>query len=82
MHVRGERNEAVTECEAVQRNYRAARLLGVPDEIAKRNARQYFEVIYRERGEIGGMQSAYYSTECAPGKALDEHLPDSSWNAL
>ncbi len=82
MHVRGERNEAVTECEAVQRNYRAARLLGVPDEVARRNARQYYEVIYRERGQIGGLQSAYYSVECAPGGALDEHLSDSSWNGL
>jgi hypothetical protein len=80
MHVRGERNEAVTECEAVQRNYRAARLLGVPDEIAKQTARRYYEVLYPERGKIGGMQSAYYSEECAPGKSLDEHLSDASWN--
>jgi hypothetical protein len=79
MHVRGERNEAVTECEAVQRNYRAARLLGVPDEIARRNALEYYEVIYQERGKIGGMQSAYYSEECAPGKSLDEHLSDAVW---
>jgi hypothetical protein len=81
MHVRGERNEAVTECEAVQRNYRAARLLGVPDAIAKRNALDYFTQLYQERGKIGGMQSAYYSAECAPGGQLDEHLSDSSWNA-
>jgi hypothetical protein len=25
------------------------------------------------------MQSAYYSEQCAPGKALDEHLSDSTW---
>jgi hypothetical protein len=79
MHVRGEMNEAITECEAVQRNYRAAKLLGVPDDIARRNALEYNDVLYRRRGAIGGMQSAYYSNECAPGKALDEHLPDSTW---
>jgi hypothetical protein len=79
MHVRGELNEAVTECEAVQRNYRAAKLLGVPDDIAARNARDYYNVLYQRRGKIGGMQGLYYSEQCAPGKALDEHLDDSTW---
>ncbi|MGO9930332.1 MAG: hypothetical protein ACLPV8_00720 [Steroidobacteraceae bacterium] len=79
MHVRGELNEAVTECEAVQRNYRAAKLLGVADGTAKRNALEYYNVDYQQRGEIGGLQAAYYSNECAPGKALDEHLADSTW---
>ena len=79
MHVRGELNEARTECQAVQRNYRAARLLGVPDAIAHRNALDYYMIVYRERGEIGGLQGQYYSDECAPGKAMDEHLRDSTW---
>ncbi len=79
MHVRGERNEARTECEAVQRNYRAAKLLGVPDAIAKRNALDYYNNLYKERGNQGIMQAAYYSEECAPGKAMDEHLSDSTW---
>jgi hypothetical protein len=79
MHVRGEMNEAITECEAVQRNYRAAKLLGVPDSIAKKNALDYFNINYQERGKIGGMQAAYYSEQCAPGKAMDEHLIDSTW---
>jgi hypothetical protein len=79
MHVRGELNEAVTECEAVQRNYRAAKLLGVPDDIARRNAVDYYNVLYKRRGTIGGMQSAYYSDQCAPGKAMDERLSDSTW---
>jgi hypothetical protein len=79
MHIRGELNEARTECEAVQRDYRAAKLLGVPDETAKRNALQYYNINYQRRGEIGGMQSAYYSDQCAPGKAMDEHLSDSTW---
>jgi hypothetical protein len=79
MHIRGELNEALTECEAVQRDYRAARLLGVPDQTARKNAPQYYNVNYQQRGKIGGMQSAYYSDQCAPGKAMDEHLSDSTW---
>ena len=79
MHVRGELNEGRTECEAVQRNYRAAKLLGVPDVIAKRNALDYYNNLYKERGNQGIMQAAYYSDECAPGKAMDEHLTDSTW---
>ena len=79
MHIRGELNEALTECEAVQRNYRAAKLLGVPDGTARRNALDYYNIIYQERGKIGGMQSEYYSDQCAPGKAMDEHLSDSTW---
>lgn len=79
MHVRGELNEARTECQAVQRNYRAAKLLGVPDAIAKQNAWDYYNFLYQERHEIGGLTGSYWSDECAPGKALDEHLPDSTW---
>jgi hypothetical protein len=79
MHVRGEMNEARTECEAVQRNYRAAKLLGVPDGTAKRNALDYYNTSYQLRGKIGGMQGGYYSEQCAPGKAMDEHLSDSTW---
>jgi hypothetical protein len=80
MHIRGEMNEAITECEAVQRNYRAAKLLGVADETAKRNALEYYNTGYQQRGKIGGMQAAYYSEQCAPGKSLDERLSDSTWN--
>lgn len=82
MHVRGEMNEARTECEAVQRNYRAAKLLGVPDGTAKQNALDYYNIGYQRRGEIGGMQALYYSDQCAPGKAMDEHLADSTWAEL
>jgi hypothetical protein len=79
MHVRGELNEAITECEAVQRNYRVAKLLGVPDGVAKRNALDYYNIIYQRRREIGGLQGIYYSDQCAPGKSMDEHLSDSTW---
>jgi len=81
MHVRGELNEARTECQAVQRNYRAAKLLGVPDATAKRNALDYYNIDYQARAKIGGMLSAYYSDQCAPGKDMDEHLDDSTWAA-
>jgi hypothetical protein len=79
MHVRGELNEALTECEAVQRNYRAAKLLGVPDDTARSNALEYYNVLYKRRGTMGVMQAAYYSDQCAPGKRMDEHLRDSTW---
>ena len=79
MHIRGELNETRTECQAVQRNYRAARLLGVPDRVAKRNAFDYYTGEYQRRGKIGGMQAQYYSDQCAPGKAMDENLSDSTW---
>ncbi|MBC3860549.1 hypothetical protein H8K32_00410 [Undibacterium jejuense] len=79
MHVRGEYNEAKTECEAVQRNYRAAKLLGVPDQTAKKTALNYYLGEYQRRGAIGGLAGSYFSAECAPGKAMDEHLSDSTW---
>jgi hypothetical protein len=79
MHIRGELNEARTECQAVQRDYRAAKLLGVADLIAKRNALDYYLRDYRLRGTRGIMQAAYYSDQCAPGRAMDEHLSDSTW---
>lgn len=80
MHVRGELNEARTECQAVQRNYRAAMMLGVPEEVAKRNALDFYNTLYKERGVIGGLTGEYYSDQCAPGKAMDEHLADSTWD--
>jgi hypothetical protein len=79
MHVRGQLDEALTECEAVQRNYRSARLLGVPDRTARENALDYYKIIYKRRSTLGPMQSQYFSPECAPGKAMDEHLSDSTW---
>lgn len=81
MHVRGEYNEARTECEAIQRNYRAAKLLGVPDHIARKNALDYYNGDYLTRDRSGPMAAEYFSDQCAPGKALDEHLSDSTWAA-
>jgi hypothetical protein len=79
MHVRGERNESITECQAVQRYYRAGKLLGLPDSVAKRNGLAFFNGMYQERAQHSGNGAGYYSAECAPGKALDEKLADSVW---
>lgn len=81
MHARGEMNEAITECQAIQRHYRAARLLGIPDAIAKASGTQFYQTQYKARRQIGGMQAPYYTDECAPGGKLDEKLDDSTWNA-
>ena len=73
MHARGEYNEAKTECEAVQRNYHTAILLGVPDTIAKQNALAYYKNYYLKR------TGTYFSKDCVPDGSLDEHLSDSTW---
>jgi len=78
MHVRGEHNEARTECQAVQRTYRTARMLGVPVETAKHNAQDYYSY-YMRRARTGGDPDRYFSEQCAPGGDLDEHLNDASW---
>lgn len=74
MHARGELVEPRTECQAVQRHLRASKLLGIPDDLARKNALRYYETLYWQR-------HGYFSSECAPGKSLDEHLPDSTWPA-
>ena len=33
-----------------------------------------------DKGKIGGMQAAYFSSDCALGKAMDEHLVDFTWD--
>jgi hypothetical protein len=79
MHIRGERNEAVTDCQAVQRYYRAAKLLGVSEQFATEHSAINYKVLYRQRGDVGGYAGQYYSDQCAPGRALDERLSDSVW---
>jgi hypothetical protein len=79
MHIRGELNEARTECQSIQRNYRSAMLLGVPDAIAKKNALDIYNINYQLRKQVGGLAGGYYSDQCAPGKDMDEHLSDSTW---
>jgi len=82
MHVRGEYNEAITECEAVQRNYRAAKLLGVADGTARKNALDYYYHSYLGKANLGWFSARYFSDQCAPDKAMDEHLIDSTWLTL
>ncbi len=71
MHIRGELNESKTECQAIQRHVRAAKMLGVPHEIAVKHAKLYFLEEFRRH--------PYYSPECKPGSAWDEKLMDSVW---
>ncbi len=80
MHIRGEMNEAMTECQSVQYNRRAARLLGVPEPLATQHARRYYSELYALRGRIGGYSGMYFSEQCAPGLAMDQRLPDSTWS--
>jgi hypothetical protein len=79
MHIRGEHDEAKTECQAIQRYARAAQMLGVDEQNAKKNGMAYFQTEYQLRATQGQMSSQYYSAECAPGKAWDEKLADSTW---
>ena len=71
MHVRGEMNEQKTDCQAIQRNVRAARMLGVLTHVAEQNAKDYYNGAYRSH--------PYFSKECAKGKAFDEDLSGSIW---
>ena len=79
MHIRGEYNEVVAECQALQRYARASMLLGVPKDVALGNGTSYFRDYYQQRAQSGEFSARYYSAECAPGKALDEGLPEMVW---
>ena len=72
-HLAGTRDEAKTECEAVQRDAETARLLGADAASARRLARLYWAVDYPN------MPDAYRSADCTPGGRWDEHLPDAPW---
>lgn len=71
MHVAGEFNEALADCQAFQRNHRMAELLGVPSYIAAKNAAD----AHRTRSK----RHPYYSPQCEPGMAMDERLPNAVW---
>ena len=79
MHLRGELDEARTECQAIQRNHHSAMLLGVPESLARQHALRFYRDIYQRRKDSGPFSSHYYSAECAPGKAMDEQLPGAPW---
>jgi hypothetical protein len=73
-HMAGVQDEAMAECQAVQRDAAAARLLGADITQASRLARYYWLVTYHR------MPAGYVSASCAPGGPWDEHLPDAPWN--
>jgi hypothetical protein len=73
MHMRGEKDETIAECEALQRDARTALLLGAAPRDAQRLARRYWVALYPR------MSDDYRSSECRSGGTLDEHLPDAPW---
>lgn len=73
MHMRGLRNEAETECAAVQRNETTAKLLGASADQARALARAYWKQVYPR------MPSDYVTRECAPGGRKDEGLVTAPW---
>jgi hypothetical protein len=74
-HMAGETSEARAECQAMQRDAAAARLLGADDAQARRLARSYWMVEYPR------MPEGYRDGACAPDGPWDEHLPDAPWAA-
>lgn len=74
MHIRGELNERKTDGQAVQRNHLLGLQLGVDVFVARQNAVQFYQTLYKKH--------PYFSKDCAPGKALDEQLSDSIWDDL
>jgi hypothetical protein len=73
MHLSGRLAEAVAECAAVQRDAQTARLLGARPADAAELAAAYWRNIYPL------MPDGYRSSECRPGGAMDERLPDAPW---
>ena len=72
MHLRGARDEATTQCYAIQLAARAAQLLGVAPAQAVAIGRH---ALARQRY----VPSSYQSSECRPGGALDLHPETPSW---
>jgi len=69
----GTTSEAVTECQAMQRDAWAAALLGATPQEALDLARSYWRTIYPQ------MPDDYSTGQCAPGGQLDEHLTNAPW---
>ncbi|MEM1082164.1 MAG: hypothetical protein AAGH65_11330 [Pseudomonadota bacterium] len=73
MHVAGEFNEVVADCQAFQRNHKMAEQLGIQRPLAATHAQQ----IHRTRSS----RHPYYSSDCEPNRRLDERLPDAVWQS-
>lgn len=74
MHLRGETDEAVAECEAVQHDRTMATLLGATAAQAEKLALTYWLTIYPD------MPQDYFSADCKPDGLLDKHLASAPWN--
>jgi len=74
MHMRGERSEAIAECEAVQRDAVTAARLGASPEQAHALAVRYWRQVYPR------MPDDYVTNDCVAGGPLDEHLAGSPWS--
>ena len=73
IHMSGIKNEAETECLAMQRDAEMATLLGAQPADAQRLATHYWETIYPR------MPDGYRSDECRPEGELDRDLPGAPW---
>jgi hypothetical protein len=73
IHVTGVRDEAQTECEAMQLDAGMAERLGASPQAAAGLAIAYWREIYP------WMPASYRSEECVPGGALDTGRPDAPW---
>ena len=74
MHIRGELNEELTDCQAIQRLIRTAKLFDVPEYLAIQHANHYYKKVYPRH--------PYFSANCVPGSEWDEKLVDSYFNHL
>jgi glucose dehydrogenase len=73
MHVAGDRNEATTECRALQHDARTVVLLGGTAEQGSALAQRIATDVYPR------MSDEYRSSECRSGGALDHTPGDASW---
>jgi hypothetical protein len=74
MHLRGEFNEAKTECAALQRDAWTARMLGASPAGALDLARRYWREVYPH------MPGDYRDGGCTAGGKLDERLSEAPWS--
>lgn len=75
VHLTGERNEARTDCVAMQHHTTVGQQLGLAPSLLNKIARFYWAQ-WNPR-----MPANYQSPDCRPGGALDAHLPDPPWDA-
>jgi hypothetical protein len=72
-HLRGEANEAITECSSLQRTAAVAQSLGATPDRAQRLAEAYWEGVYPF------MPAQYRSAGCQDGGALDLDADSDLW---